>query len=208
MDKLLADIGVVRPGATYLDVASCYGWFVAEMTRLGFTATGVERDPLARELGPAIYGTLGPQQILTADAVEFLRDDPGPWDVVSCFSLLHHFVLGRGSVDEVELLRLLDRATGRVLFIDTGQGHEDWFRKSLSSWDADYVRRVPGAARHVRPGDRPRSRPGRCAALRGQLRTAPVRLRQERLSQLLRVSSTCSPRGAMSDPRGPSARGR
>ena len=60
-------------------------------------------------------------------------------DVVSCFSLLHHFVLGRGSVDEVELLRLLDRATGRVLFIDTGQGHEDWFRKSLSSWDADYV---------------------------------------------------------------------
>ena len=139
MDKLLADIGVVRPGATYLDVASCYGWFVAEMTRLGFTATGVERDPLARELGPAIYKTLGPEQILTADAVEFLRDDPGPWDVVSCFSLLHHFVLGRGSVDEVELFRLLDRATGRVLFLDTGQGHEAWFRKSLSSWDADYV---------------------------------------------------------------------
>jgi len=139
MDKLLADVGVVRPGSTYLDVASCYGWFVAEMTRLGFTATGIERDPLARRLGPAIYETLEPEQIMTGDAVEFLRGDRGPWDVVSCFSLLHHFVLGRGSVDEVTLLRLLDRATSRVLFIDTGQGHEAWFRKSLAGWDADHV---------------------------------------------------------------------
>jgi hypothetical protein len=139
MDKLLADVGVVYPGSTYLDVASCYGWFVAEMTRLGFTATGLERDPLARRLGPAIYDTLQPEQIVTGDAVEFLSGDAGPWDVVSCFSLLHHFVLGRGSVDEVELFRLLDRATGRVLFIDTGQSHEAWFRKSLAGWDADYV---------------------------------------------------------------------
>jgi hypothetical protein len=139
MDKLLADVGVVYPESTYLDVASCYGWFVAEMTRLGFTATGLERDPLARRLGPAIYDTLRPEQIVTGDAVEFLSGDAGPWDVVSCFSLLHHFVLGRGSVDEVELFRLLDRATGRVLFIDTGQSHEAWFRKSLAGWDADYV---------------------------------------------------------------------
>ena len=77
---------------------------------------------------------------MTGDAVEFLRGDTGPYDVVSCFSLLHHFALGRGSVDEVALFRLLDRATGRVLFLDTGQAHEAWFRKSLPEWNADYVR--------------------------------------------------------------------
>ena len=40
------------PGS-YLDVASCYGWFVAEMGRAGFDAKGMERDPLAVPLGQA-----------------------------------------------------------------------------------------------------------------------------------------------------------
>jgi hypothetical protein len=55
---------------------------------------------------------------------------------------LHHFVLGRGSVGHEELLRLLDRVTGRVLFLDTGQEHEEWFRESLAGWDADSIRRT------------------------------------------------------------------
>ena len=138
MDKQLANLGVARPGSTYLDVASAYGWFVAEMSKLGFTSSGVERDPLARRLGPAVYG-LEPEQVVTADAVDFLRAENRTYDVVSCFSLLHHFALGRGSVDEVGLLRLLDRITGRVLFLDTGQAHEAWFRKSLAGWDTAYI---------------------------------------------------------------------
>ena len=87
------------PGSTYLDVASCYGWFVAEMSRLGFDAPASSATRWPRQLGPAVYGIAQPEQIVTGDAVEFLSGDAGPWDVVSCFSLLHHFVLGRGSVD-------------------------------------------------------------------------------------------------------------
>ena len=191
MDKLLADIGVVRPGATLPRRRQLLR--LVRRTRCPVSASRPPASSATRwpaSSAPAIYETLDPEQILTADAVDFLRDDTGPWDVVSCFSLLHHFVLGRGSVDAVELFRLLDRATGRVLFLDTGQGHEAWFRKSLSSWDADYVGEF--LERHgtfdqvIDLG----SRPGRRAAVRGKLRTAPVRLRQERLSQLLRVSST------------------
>lgn len=138
MEKLLAELGVVPNGSTYLDVASAYGWFVAEMSQMGFTSTGVERDPLAVDLGSASYG-IRPDQVVTDDAEEFLRATPRTWDVVSCFSLLHHFALGRASVDAVDLLRLLDRVTGRVLFIDTGQAHEDWFHDSLREWDTAYV---------------------------------------------------------------------
>lgn len=138
MDKQLADLGVTPSGSTHLDVASAYGWFVAEMSKLGFTSSGIERDPLARELGPAIYG-IDPEQVVTGDAVDFLRAQTGTYDVVSCFSLLHHFALGRGSVDAVGLYRLLDRVTGRVLFIDTGQNHEAWFQNSLAEWDTEYI---------------------------------------------------------------------
>lgn len=138
MEKLLADVGVQGPGSTYLDVACAYGWFVDGMSRLGFESAGVERDPLAAELGPAAYG-IEPHQVVTADAVDFLRSAPGEYDVVSCFSLLHHFVLGRGSVDAESLLRLLDRVTGRVLFLDTGQAHEAWFRDSLREWTTPHI---------------------------------------------------------------------
>jgi hypothetical protein len=125
-------------GTTYLDVASCYGWFVAQMAAGGYDAQGVERDPLAVPLGRAVYG-LAPGQITTGDAVDHLSQGR-TWDVVSCFSLLHHFVLGRGAVGAEDLARLLDRATGRVLFLDTGQEHEQWFSESLRGWDAAAVR--------------------------------------------------------------------
>lgn len=38
-------------------------------------------------------------------------------------------------------MRLLDGATGRVLFLDTGQQHEKWFEESLSEWDTEYVKK-------------------------------------------------------------------
>ncbi|MBS4752891.1 ParB N-terminal domain-containing protein [Nocardioides sp. zg-ZUI104] len=126
-------------GASYLDVASCYGWFVSRMQELGFEAEGIERDPLGARLGSLMYG-LDPARIRTGDAVQLLRSAQRRWDVVSCFSLLHHFVLGRGDCTDVELVQLLDSVTGKVLFLDTGQEHERWFRKSLRGWDTDHVR--------------------------------------------------------------------
>jgi hypothetical protein len=140
-DKMLAFLAerdLLPPtSASYLDVASCYGWFVHEMAAAGFDAHGIERDPLGPRLGNIVYG-LPERMIRVGNAEELLRDEPRT-DVVSCFSLLHHFVLGRASVDAAELVRLLDRVTARVLFFDTGEGHEAWFRESLAGWDADKV---------------------------------------------------------------------
>ncbi|TDC55441.1 hypothetical protein E1281_12580 [Actinomadura sp. KC345] len=139
MDAFLGERGIAA--GRYLDVASCYGWFVARMAERGFDAGGIERDPLAVPLGQAVYG-LPDGAVATGDAVEFLGGhDPARWDVVSCFSLLHHFVLGRGPVSAEELIRLLDRATGRVLFFDTGQDNEAWFAESLRGWDPPRVER-------------------------------------------------------------------
>jgi hypothetical protein len=139
MDAFLRRVIGPTLSGSYLDVASCYGWFVARMGALGFEAEGIERDPLGATLGRLVYG-LDPDRIRIGDAVQLLRGTRETWDVVSCFSLLHHFVLGRGSCDEVELVRLLDKATGRVLFLDTGQEHERWFQSSLRGWNPDHIR--------------------------------------------------------------------
>ena len=139
MLAFLAERGMGADGS-YLDVASCYGWFVAHMGEAGLRASGVERDPLARDLGRLAYG-LDPDQVTTGEAIDFLRSAGRTWDVVSCFSLLHHFALGRGTTDAIGLLEALDAVTGQVLFVDTGQAHEEWFRASLPEWDTTFVRR-------------------------------------------------------------------
>jgi hypothetical protein len=138
IEQHLAGLGLPA-GAGYLDVASCYGWFVDRFARLGFDSHGVERDPRAPLIGSLAYG-LDPARIAVSDAEPYLAGATRTWDVVSCFSLLHHFALGRASIGADELLRLLDRVTGRVLYLDTGQAHEAWFRDSLPEWDTDYVR--------------------------------------------------------------------
>ena len=139
MQAFLEEIGISSTqGATYLDVASCYGWFVHAMGAAGLDAYGVERDPLAVPLGEAVFG-LSADRIHIADAVDFLAKTDMTWNITSCLSLLHHFALGRGTVSAEELLRLLDKRTTDVLFLDTGQSHESWFANSLPDWNPQFI---------------------------------------------------------------------
>jgi hypothetical protein len=124
---------------SYLDVGACYGWFVAAMELQGYNAHGIEQDPLAETVAQLIYG-LAPGRLTIGDGVELLSASDQRYDVVSCFSVLHHFVLGRAHASAEELIQLLDRATGDVLFLDTGEGHESWFKLVLPEWTPEYAR--------------------------------------------------------------------
>lgn len=124
--------------STYLDVGACYGWFVSKLGQLGFDARGIEMDPVALELAPLAYG-LNPAQLAIGDCIELLREPASAADVISCFSVLHHFVMGRGTASAEELMHLLDARTGKVLFLDTGQAHESWFRWALPEWTPEYA---------------------------------------------------------------------
>lgn len=137
MQQLLADEGVEAGGRRYLDVGSCYGWFVHQMGSLGWDATGIELDPKGPKLGEALYG-LDASKITVGDCASSLTTERHA-DIVSCFSVLHHFVLGRGSCSAEELLGRLDATTGTVLFLDTGQNHEQWFAETLPDWDPDFI---------------------------------------------------------------------
>ncbi len=141
MKKFLEENAELLPEhPTYLDVACSYGWFVRAFGEIGFEARGVEIDWAAGEIGRRVYG-LEDGQVTRSDAVRFLQSNPCTFDVVSCFSLLHHFILNRASVSAEEMLRLIDSATGKVLFFDMGQEHEEWFRESLAGWNADRIER-------------------------------------------------------------------
>lgn len=126
------------PGS-YLDVASSYGWFVSEMGKIGFRAEGVERDPIAISVGREMYG-LRAEQVYRSDVVTFLRALQDKYDVISCFSLVHHYLLNPSNTSPEELLRLLDSATRHVMFFDMGQRHE-YPGGNLDGWDPDRIHR-------------------------------------------------------------------
>ncbi|HEY5330046.1 MAG TPA: methyltransferase domain-containing protein [Acidobacteriaceae bacterium] len=143
--KMIAFLGARGPsslGSSYLDVGCSYGWFVAEMAKAGFRATGVDRDPAAVQVGQFVYGnTEG--QVACRDCLTFLRELRGSgtkFDVVSCFSLLHHYIMNRCNVPAEEMLQLLDAITGQVLFFDMGESGDKFFEgKVYEGWDADRI---------------------------------------------------------------------
>lgn len=138
MTEFLRAEGLMPPvSSSYLDVACSYGWFVSEMQKAGFQAEGLERDPLAISVGKVMYG-LKPEDFHRADSVTFLRALHDKYDVLSCFSLAHHFILNRMNASAEELLGLLDSATRRVMFFDMGQSHE-YPGEKLAGWNPDRI---------------------------------------------------------------------
>ena len=109
------------------------------MKERGYNAWGIERDEQARILGRDVYG-LDPSHILIGDCLDRLAELP-QFDVVSCLSLLHHYVWGLERADAEDIMAALSRVTRHVLFVDTGEAHEKWLRKSLPDWTPEHIQR-------------------------------------------------------------------
>jgi O-antigen/teichoic acid export membrane protein len=140
MTDFLRAEGLMPPvSRSYLDVASDYGWFVSQMTKAGFLSHGVDRDPTAITVGKVMYG-LHPEQLHRADAAVFLRALKDKYDVTSCLSLAHHYILTPHNISAEELLHLMDLATRSVMFFDMGQGHE-FPGSNLDGWEPDHIHR-------------------------------------------------------------------
>ncbi len=123
----------------YIDVGSSYGWFIAQMQRSGFDAWGIERDPFAIRVGELAYGNRA-ECVIRGDVAGVLQGLTKRYDVVSCFSVLHHFALGKAAEPPETLISLLGKRTEKVLFFETGQSHENWFKDTLPQWDLDYIK--------------------------------------------------------------------
>lgn len=128
------------PTGTLLDLGSSYGWFTARLKpRFPGGVLAVDRDPAALDVPRLLFG-LRSQELLVRRAEDYLADGTRPpADAVLFLSLLHHYAIGKepGEVDQI--VAGLGRVTGRVLFLDTGEGHEDWFRRKLPGWTPDFV---------------------------------------------------------------------
>lgn len=138
MTDFLVREGLAPEGLTVLDLACSYGWFAHAFAERGCAVLAVERNPLALRVGQLAYG-LRPDQCEQTDVVEFLERGERSTDITLFLSILHHFVMRADGYSPATLLRLVDRATRKVLFLDMGQEHEEWFRRALPGWNDDRI---------------------------------------------------------------------
>jgi SAM-dependent methyltransferase len=138
MRKFLEERRIAPAGLTMADFSCSYGWFVSEFAKAGFDARGFDIDPVALRIGRIAYG-LDPARLERGDSIAILNAGGRKYDVVLFLSILHHFAVKQGMGTPEEILRRVDAATGRVLFLDSGEGHEVWMRKHIPAWNPEYV---------------------------------------------------------------------
>jgi len=138
MVAFLDRMGLDLSRSSMIDLACSYGWFVTEFARRGAQALGVEAEADALRIGRIAYG-LSPAQQVHGHIQWFLECTKMRCDVVLLLSVLHHLVLRPSRYSPEALLRQVDALTGSVLFLDTGQAHEQWYRTALRGWDEHYI---------------------------------------------------------------------
>ena len=122
-----------------LDLGCSYGWFVSEFFKKGANVIGVDANGAALKIGQIAYG-LTAKQVVESDLLGYLENCDRTYDVVLLLSVLHHFALKPHSTKRpAEVLKRADAVTESVLFIDTGQAHEQRYRKKLADWDDDFI---------------------------------------------------------------------
>ena len=122
-----------------VDIGSYYGWFVSRFVAAGYNAVGIERDRQAIHIGQLVYGNLE-GKVLWDDARTALSEEAIQSDVICCLSVMHHYVMGKYSTSADEFLKLLNERTRKVLFLEMGEEHEQWFARSLAGWNKDLIK--------------------------------------------------------------------
>jgi hypothetical protein len=138
MFKYLEKEKIYLTKSTYADMPCSYGFFLKCYKDKGAKVTGVDIDRSSIRVGEIVYG-LKDDEIVYSDVIFFLRNSTTQYDIVSCLSFMHHLVMGSINYPYMSLLKDLDRITNKVLFIDTGQSHEEQYKDKLNSWDDAYI---------------------------------------------------------------------
>lgn len=122
-----------------VDIGCSYGWFVNHFSKKHkINIKGVEIDPFAINIGTILYN-LNNDRFIRKNVNDYLQISEVKKDIVFCFSVLHHYLLRAQPITPEEFIKSLDRITQKYLFIDTGQEHEPWFRKSLIGWNEIFI---------------------------------------------------------------------
>lgn len=122
----------------FLDLGSYMGYFPFQFKEAGWQVLSVDRDPFAVEIQKIVYH-LADAEVNNSDIVTFLQSNQSSFDVTSCLSIIHHYIIGGNLVEAESIMRKISQITNRILFFEMGTEQEKWFRESLKGWNDDSI---------------------------------------------------------------------
>lgn len=135
----LAKANLKSKVTTALDIECGYGWFVHKLRKMGFDATGINRNATLIAVGRIAYG-LTVDQLRNEDISAFLDKPYQRYDLVLFLNALDHLSSGSKPEDEVGMLGKIDQLTRNVLILDSGQNCETCSSDNLLRWDHEHVK--------------------------------------------------------------------
>ena len=70
---------------------------------------------------------------------DFFLKNTKQYDIVLFLSILHHYVIGKENYNYIDILKNLDKITKNILFLDTGENHEQWNKLILPEWNVSFI---------------------------------------------------------------------
>jgi hypothetical protein len=117
-----------------LDIGSNVGYYLFELSRMGYLCHGLESDPdlvCFTSLMTYATGMRGVSCECGKFDLSFVGRMPR-YDVILCLSVIHHIILAEGMDVAESILQHLASKTNHVLFFEMGQSNEiqaDWSKR-------------------------------------------------------------------------------
>jgi SAM-dependent methyltransferase len=157
-------LGPLDAPHTFLDVGCGYGWYLAELKRLGWRVHGIDRDGFGIEMASAFHD-IADDEITVGEWATSLAALEGTYDVVTCLDLGRLGARPEAAVDATSLVRALDARTAHVLLTDAPLDDDALARiEELVLGDTGFRRVVDLGANHD-PAGRGAASPSRLLAI-------------------------------------------
>ena len=125
---------------TVLDLECGYGWFLQEFCKMGFDVTGISRNQTAMEIGRIAYG-LNDDQLLQEEMSAFLDKPNQNYDLVLFLNALGCiFSKGISEGEEKGMFQKIDKLTGKILILGSGQGSDTCSSQNNFGYDCEHLK--------------------------------------------------------------------
>jgi hypothetical protein len=121
---------------TYLDIGSCYGYFLNGFKDHCNDVVGIENGKNQMKMCQIFYPEISGKVIQK----DFTKEEIfGQYDIVSFLSVIHSIIISDGLEYATTLLQSIDEKTKDILFFDMGQEAEQEYEINLSGWNPESI---------------------------------------------------------------------
>lgn len=123
---------------SYLDIGSCYGYFVDAFNNYCKEVRGIESSEKEYRTCKIFYPNIA-DSVSNQDFTKVIKRYK-KYDIVSLLSVMHSIIISESEEYATSMLKLVDEKTNNVLFFDMGEDKESIYSETMKGWNKESIR--------------------------------------------------------------------